>query len=200
MKAASGQTKRGIGLGRLLVILTVAAIVGGAYAIETNWNGVVAATLRADGSTNTWTEADLRDALGLLNRKYWRDMESQEGRRKWHGVPSHHYVTNAADRTVERIEIYPDGYTNVVRGTKRKLRTPEEEAAWMLERKQRREQLRVSRIEALRAKIAELEAVLATSTNDLERARATIDLYSARRQLERAEAAQTNIVTVTVTP
>lgn len=183
-----------------IIILAVAAIVGGAYAIETNWNGVVAATLRADGSTNTWTEADLRDALGLLNRKYWRDMESQEGRRKWHGVPSHHYVTNAAERTVQRIEIYPDGFTNVVKGTKRKLRTPEEEAAWMLERRNRRERLRATMIETLRAKIAELEAVLQTSTNDLERARATIDLYSARRQLERAEAAQTNIVTVTVTP
>lgn len=183
-----------------IIIIAVAAIVGVAYAIETNWNGVVAATLRADGSTNTWTEADLRDALGLLNRKYWRDMESQDGRRKWHGVPTHHYVTNAAERTVERIEIYPDGYTNVVKGTKRKLRTPEEEAAWMLERRHRREQMRVSRIETLRAKIAELEAVLATATDDLERARATIDLYNARRQLERAEAAQTNIVTVTVTP
>ena len=183
-----------------IIILAVAAIVGGAYAIETNWNGVVAATLRADGSTNTWTEADLRDALGLLNRKYWRDMESRDGRRKWHGVPTHHYVTNAAERTVERIEIYPDGFTNVVRGTKRKLRTPEEEAAWMLERRNRREQLRASRIETLRAKIAELEAVLQTSTNDLERARATIDLYAARRNLERAEAAQTNVVTVTVSP
>lgn len=181
-----------------IIILTVAAIVGGAYAIETNWNGVVAATLRADGSTNTWTQTDLMDALGLLNRKYWRDMESQEGRRKWHGTPRHRYVTNATERTVQRIEIYPDGFTNVVRGTKRKLRTPEEEAAYMLERRQRREQLRVSRIDLLRAKIAELEAVLATSTNDLERARATIDLYNARRQLERAEAAQTNVVTVVI--
>lgn len=183
-----------------LILWTAAALVVGAFAVETNWNAVVAATLRSDGSTNTWTQADLQDALGLLNRKYWRDMESQEGRRKWHGTPRHHYVTNAAERTVERVEIYPDGYTNVVRGTKRKLRTPEEEAAWMLERRQRREQLRVSRIEALRAKIAELESVLATSTNDLERARATIGLYQARRNLQRAEAAQTNVVTVVIQP
>ena len=70
----------------------------------------------------------------------------------------------------------------------------------MLERRQRREQLRVSRIDLLRAKIAELEAVLATSTNDLERARATIDLYQARRNLQRAEAAQTNVVTVVIQP
>ena len=70
----------------------------------------------------------------------------------------------------------------------------------MLERRNRRERLRATMIETLRAKIAGLEAVLHTSTNDLARARATIDLYAARRQLERAEAAQTNIVTVTVTP
>ena len=183
-------------MNKLIALSITAVLCIGIHADES----IIAATLRSDGSTNTWTQADLQDALGLLNRKYWRDMESRDGRRMWHGTPRHHYVTNAAESTVERIEIYPDGYTNVVRGTKRKLRTPEEEAAWMLERKQRREQLRVSRIEALRAKIAELETVLATSTNDLERARSTIDLYSARRQLERAEAAQTNIVTVTVTP
>ena len=183
-----------------LILWTAAALVVGAFAVETNWNAVVAATLRSDGSTNTWTQADLMDALGLLNRKYWRDMESQEGRRKWHGTPRHHYVTNATERTVQRIEIYPDGFTNVVRGSKRKLRTPEEEAAWMLERRNRREQMLVSRIEALRRKIAELEEVLATSTDDLERARATIGLYSARRLLERAEAAQTNVVTVVIQP
>ena len=183
-----------------IIILAVAAIVGVAYAIETNWNAVVAATLRADGSTNTWTGADLRDALGLLNRKYWRDMESPDGRRKWHGVPRHNYVTNAEERTVQRIEIYPDGFTNVVKGAKRKLRTPEEEAAWMLERRNRRERMRATMIEALRAKIAGLEAVLQTSTNDLARARATIDLYAARRQLERAEAAQTNVVNVVIRP
>ena len=182
-----------------IIILTVAAIVGGAFAF-TNFPDVVAATLRSDGSTNTWTQADLQDALGLLNRKYWRDMESQEGRRKWHGTPRHHYVTNATERTVERIEIYPDGFTNVVRGTKRKLRTPEEEAAYMLERRQRRERAYASMVETLRAKVARLEEVLATSTNDLDRAHATIDLYQARRQLQRAEAAQTNIVTVIITP
>lgn len=183
-----------------LLVLTAAVSLCMAIQAQGGYGDFIVRTLRADGSTNTWTEADLQDALGLLNRKYWRDMESQEGRRKWHGIPTHHYVTNAAERTVERIEIYPDGFTNVVKGTKRKLRTPEEEAAWMLERRNRREQARVSRIETLRAKIAELEAMLQTSTDNLQRARATIDLYNARRQLERAEAAQTNIVTVTVTP
>ena len=161
---------------------------------------LVVKTLMEDGSTNLWTEADLQDALGLMNRAYHRDMKTAEGRRRWHGDARYQYLTNHAERTVQRIEIYADGFTNVVKGTKRKLRTPEEEAAWMLERKQRREQFRVSRIDLLRAKIAELEAVLATSTNDLERARATIDLYQARRNLQRAEAAQTNTVTVIVTP
>ncbi len=46
---------------------------------------VVAETLLADGTTNTWTQADLVDALGLLNRRYRRDIETEAGRRAWHG-------------------------------------------------------------------------------------------------------------------
>ena len=46
---------------------------------------VLASTLRADGSTNTWTAADLQAALGLMNRMYWRDMENDAGRQRWHG-------------------------------------------------------------------------------------------------------------------
>ena len=48
-------------------------------------DGVVMATQRSDGSTNTWTLAELQDALGLMNRKYWRDMKTAQGRREWHG-------------------------------------------------------------------------------------------------------------------
>ena len=42
---------------------------------------VVATTLLADGSTNTWTQADLRDALGLMNRMYHRDDAGRPPRR-----------------------------------------------------------------------------------------------------------------------
>ena len=46
---------------------------------DLNPNEVVATTLLADGSTNTWTQSDLRDALGLMNRMYHRDMVKRGG-------------------------------------------------------------------------------------------------------------------------
>lgn len=46
---------------------------------------VVAQTIRADGTTNTWTQSELQTALGLVNRMYWRDMETSAGRERWHG-------------------------------------------------------------------------------------------------------------------
>ena len=62
------------------VVILSAALCGIVLADE-----VVATTLLADGSTNTWTQTDLRDALGLMNRMYHRDMDTDAGRRKWHG-------------------------------------------------------------------------------------------------------------------
>jgi len=46
---------------------------------------VVVRTIRADGTTNTWTHTELQTALGLVNRMYWRDMETAAGRERWHG-------------------------------------------------------------------------------------------------------------------
>ena len=46
---------------------------------------VVAQTLFSDGTTNTWTQADLIAALQLVNRRYHRDCESPGGRNAWHG-------------------------------------------------------------------------------------------------------------------
>ena len=72
---------------------------------------VVAETLLADGTTNTWTQADLVAALGLLNRRYRRDIETEAGRREWHGrETSQTLVTNAAGRLVMR-RTYADGFT-----------------------------------------------------------------------------------------
>ena len=48
-------------------------------------NPIVAQTLFLDGSTNTWTQADLIAALQLMNRKYHRDCKLPAGRRNWHG-------------------------------------------------------------------------------------------------------------------
>ncbi len=66
----------------------------------------VAATVRADGTTNVWTEADLVSALGLVNRKYWRDMQSESGRRAWHGGCTTSIDTNR----LIRVWRYEDGF------------------------------------------------------------------------------------------
>lgn len=71
-------------------------------------NDVVFTTLYSDGTTNTWTQADLVEALGLLNRKYHRDCETASGRKAWHGRLKKEIV-NTNDLT--RTEVYEDGKT-----------------------------------------------------------------------------------------
>ena len=72
---------------------------------------VVVETLLADGTTNAWTQADLVDALGLLNRRYRRDIATESGRRAWHGrETAQALVTNAAGRLALR-RTYADGFT-----------------------------------------------------------------------------------------
>lgn len=67
---------------------------------------VVAQTLFSDGTTNTWTQADLIAALQLINRKYHRDCERGDGRKAWHGkLVSQSVDTNALTKT----ETYADG-------------------------------------------------------------------------------------------
>ena len=46
---------------------------------------VVFTTRLSDGSPNTWTLADLQQALELINRKYHRDCRTDSGRSAWHG-------------------------------------------------------------------------------------------------------------------
>lgn len=161
---------------------------------------IVTTTLNEDGSTNTWSQADLQAALQLLNRKYHRDMGSKEGRRKWHGMPSHSIATNAETRIIESVETYPDGFVFRDPGERRKLHTPEEEAAWFLAQRERRASARLTAIERLRERIIALEAKR-TSTNELEAAHAIIELAAARKRLARLETEQTtNIVNVVVQP
>ncbi len=72
---------------------------------------IVAETLLADGSTNTWTQADLVAALGLLNRRYRRDIETDAGRKAWHGQEvAQTLMTNDAGRIFMR-RTYADGFT-----------------------------------------------------------------------------------------
>ncbi len=75
----------------------------------------IVATLKSDGTTNLWTEADLVDALGLLNRRYWRDMAHESGRVAWHGKiigSSAFNVTNANREKIVRRDVYSDGYVH----------------------------------------------------------------------------------------
>lgn len=90
-------------------ILAVALLIGfGAcpvrsFADETN---VVVTTLLDDGSTNTWTQADLVAALQLMNRRYHRDIQSESGRVAWHGRKTREVVdTNA----LVKVSYYADG-------------------------------------------------------------------------------------------
>ena len=98
----------------LIALAACAAFAGQAAA--TNWNAaaaapVVAETLLADGSTNTWTQADLVAALGLLNRRYRRDIETESGRRAWHGREiTQRPMTNDDGRVFMR-RTYADGFT-----------------------------------------------------------------------------------------
>ena len=66
----------------------------------------IVTTLFDDGSTNTWTQADLVAALQLMNRKYHRDCQTENGRKAWHGKQ----LSKIADvESMESIETYEDG-------------------------------------------------------------------------------------------
>ena len=116
-------------------------------------NTVVAATLLADGSTNTWTQADLRDALGLMNRMYHRDMATDAGRRKWHGERIGEYllptgVTNAHGQAqMMMVHLYQDGFvaTNAaVRYRRSVVPDPEAAAKAAAEAKRRADEARAA--------------------------------------------------------
>ena len=114
---------------------------------------VVAATIRADGTTNTWTQADLQAALGLMNRMYWRDQETDAGRRKWHGERIGEYLlptgaTNAQGRAqFIVVQLYQDGYVStnaMVRYRKTLVKDPEASAKAAAEAKRRADEARAA--------------------------------------------------------
>ena len=92
-------------------------LAGGASAADS-----IVETIRTDGSTNSWTAADLSDALGLINRKYWRDMQTASGRVSWHGklVKQNLY----SDLKILE-EVYEDGFcwTNEIKQAASGLKT-----------------------------------------------------------------------------
>lgn len=130
-----------------LLAIAIAAVMCGGYADDP----VVAATLRADGSTNTWTQADLQAALGLMNRMYWRDQETDAGRRKWHGERIGQYVlptgeTNAAGKAIlVNVMLYADGFVisnRAIRAANSLVKDPEAAARAAAEAKRRAEDAR----------------------------------------------------------
>lgn len=88
----------------ILALVLIAAPAVNAAAVD--WDAATTVTTRnLDGSTNSWNQADLLEALGLINRKYRRDMQTLEGRKAWHG-------NVVIERDMEKgitIERYDDG-------------------------------------------------------------------------------------------
>ena len=132
-----------------ILFLAIAAVCAVAQADDP----IVAATIRADGTTNTWTQADLQAALGLMNRMYWRDQETDAGRQKWHGERIGEYllptgVTNAHGAAQMMIvHLYADGFvaTNrMVRYRRRIMPDPEAAAKAAAEAKRRAEEARAA--------------------------------------------------------
>ena len=89
-----------------LLILACALFLAASACGEEVKGDIVFQTLYSDGTTNTWTQADLVAALGLLNRKYHRDCETSSGRKAWHG----RLKTEIIDEDkLTKTEIYEDG-------------------------------------------------------------------------------------------
>lgn len=158
----------------LLIIALSAVMCCAATADE-----VVATTLRADGTTNTWTATELQAALGLMNRMYKREVETDAGRRRWHGDRIGQYVlptgeTNAVGREVfVRVDLYADGFvmTNrAVRARNSIIRDPEAAAKAAAEAKRQAEEARRAWEQAnLPPDLAALRALqrLAGETNEV---------------------------------
>lgn len=72
---------------------------------------IVAETMLEDGSVNTWTRDELEAALGLMNRKYHRDMETRSGREAWHGKLEGEIIDEAAGT---KTQVYADGFEYVI--------------------------------------------------------------------------------------
>ena len=86
---------------------------------------IVAETLFEDGSTNTWTAADLQTALGLMNRKYHREQETDAGRLAWHGKRMGQYLIDVGDGKQCLVQLYKDGFAWTNAAKRVSLKDPE---------------------------------------------------------------------------
>jgi len=153
---------------------------------------VVLVTRFEDGSTNAWTQADLVSALGMMNRKYHRDMGSHQGRTEWHGKldPARCGIVTNADGRVFRRDVYADGYSFDTPFTERPVARP-----------QPRTDAAADRYANISNSLAAAEArVAAGDPTTVQYAKDLLEANRLRRMLERENARRTtNTVSVTVT-
>ena len=166
---------------------------GGSQSPATAGTNAVLVTRLADGSTNAWTHTDLVDALGMINRKYHRDMSTDQGRRDWHGaiVPEKCAIVTDAEGRRFRRDVYADGYFHDTPFTPKPVPRP-----------RARVDASAARYDSLTNRLAEAEAkVAACDPSTLQYAKALTEAHRLRRMLERETARRaTNAVSVTFTP
>ena len=133
---------------KTLLVAVFSVLLFGACAEE-----IVATSLRSDGTTNTWTAADLQSALGMVNRMYWRDMETHQGRKRWHGERLGQYIletgeTNSLGQAmICRVDLYADGFVATNRGLKvhnTLVKDPEAIAKAAAEQKRKQDAMRAA--------------------------------------------------------
>lgn len=185
---------------RIMAFAAMAALVATApspsradIAMEGGGTNVVLVTRLADGSTNAWTQVDLVDALGMVNRKYHRDMATDQGRRSWHGaiVPEKcTIVTNADGRTFRR-DVYADGYFHDTPFTPRPVARPRPNMG-----------ASADRYANLTNRLAKVEAKVASGDpSSLQYAKDLMETHRLRKMIERETARRaTNTVNVVITP
>ena len=161
--------------------------------MEDGGTNVVLVTRLADGSANAWTQVDLVDALGMVNRKYHRDMATDQGRRSWHGaiVPEKcTIVTNADGRTFRR-DVYADGYFHDTPFTPRPVARPRPNMG-----------ASADRYANLTNRLAKVEAKVASGDpSSLQYAKDLMETHRLRKMIERETARRaTNTVNVVITP
>ena len=106
---------------------------------------IVLETLYENGTTNAWSQADLKDALGLMNRKYHRDMKTESGRRAWHGEKLNQYLlTNDTTKIIYMVTLYADGYTHTALSKPVRPKDPEAALKAKLEAAGRAEAVRAA--------------------------------------------------------
>ena len=124
-----------------LVFYTILAT---AFCASANTNAVLF-TQYEDGTINAWTQADLKDALGLMNRKYHRDMKTESGRRAWHGEKLNQYLlTNDTTKNIYMVTLYADGYTHTALSKPVRPKDPEAALKAKLEAAARAEAVRAA--------------------------------------------------------